>query len=1253
MRIFTSLFIVAFLTIGNVSAEGTRQVAPNGNIVIMGNSTTDVAALHINNPSYNSFGAYDNPNPQSRLNIYIKNPATECIYVGFSSGHNNITGTNPPSINYEYRIKDPNGNVVFGPVSVTPAEANITNWSEGFTGAMQIHGAGGYVATQVTSINLASQGWTGSGDYYIEFRDIENNDFLIDFWDITVADCSGGAPIEKQGRLWSYNWSIFAINDYGFPFRPFNGAFFVCAPDPDNENASFVTRIDFNGSGFQPAAFNVAFNSFGIENTGTVSEDRKSVENMNATKAEYAIFLNDPIDICETANIGEISILGVSRCNGEDYCIKFTTSKAGQVDLLLDFDGPDNMYTPGTADIIISRTVTADEVGVPSCVFWDGRDGLGNPMFEDIGTQIPITIAYAQGIYHFPIYDAELMTNGFTIASVRPVASVSLLFYDDSNISVPSLSGEPAMQLSGCSTPCHRWTNYTQPNIPGFGNLNTINSWWFSQLIIRQDVFFLPSYYTCEIEGPTNFCQGGTSQLTFKPQVIPAGASESEIISTNWTGPGIIGSNAGSSITIGSAGTYTVSVQWLTPLGDTCESACEYSVTVDPPLTGSLDTLIVQGETIVINGETFDEGGVYTQELSASNGCDSILTINIILLSTIINYDLNACESFMSNGSHMDYSEFLPSYPQPLPCATITAGILYRPNPQVNKHSCTPGVNDSPGMCVTTLDGCTYVPGHESSVIIEINITPDPDTAVHLTGFSFYQKAPLMYSWISGNSGPNNYPTWFRVRVLKNGSEIFLTPAMPTTLTWTETILDFLPDDQFLVKDPTTFQFELLSYCPVGNGATESVWDLDEVNIVASCASLSGFNKSISGRVLTQSGIAIPDVEMHLYDEPTLSQSIVTIADEDGRYSFTDLVPEVDYYVHGFDNTDFLNGVNTLDLIRLQKHLLGIQLFDAPYQFIAADANKSNSVSVIDLIELRKLILGIYTVLPRNTSWRFGIAEQDLEIGFPWVFKETYSIEYLDEHLTRVDFIGVKIGDLNGDVEVDATSASVDIRGSEKLMLNITDQQLIAGVPVKVDITSDQWNDIAGIQLALRMDGAEILDFIGGSLPVEKENYSIAQDGSFRLSWNSIDLSHAAADKVLFSLVVVAQTDMFISEILHVQKGQLHPEVYIGESLNILDVDVEITSPVASVIQNRLFQNEPNPFSTSTTIRFQLEQSGEATIRIVDLSGRLILERKGDFTKGMNAVELAASELGTSNGILICQLQTSGFVTTQSMVVVR
>ncbi len=397
-------FIFSILCICTKSfAEGTRELAPNANITIGGNTTTDLAALHIGSPAYNNFASFSNTNPSSRLYIHVKDPQNESVLMGFSFGHLNVTSANPPHIPYSYRVKDPNGNIVFGPVSISTSGANILNWSSAFTGPMEIHGANGYDANEVTSANLTSQGWSGPGNYYIEFNGGEENGFLIDFWDITVADHSGPGLVEKKGRVWSYNWSIFAVNDFGFPNRPFNGAFYVCAPDPDDVGAAFITKIDFNGAGFQPAAFNVAFNRFGIVNTGNVNEDRKSVELTNATQSEYEIFLNDPVELCRTAVVGEITLLGISRCANEEYCIKFITSKPGQIDLLLDFDGNDDIYTPGTADIIIVHDVDSSQVGIPTCIYWDGLDGLGQPLVESSTTQVPVVISYAQGIYHFPI----------------------------------------------------------------------------------------------------------------------------------------------------------------------------------------------------------------------------------------------------------------------------------------------------------------------------------------------------------------------------------------------------------------------------------------------------------------------------------------------------------------------------------------------------------------------------------------------------------------------------------------------------------------------------------------------------------------------------------------------------------------------------------------------------------------------------------------------------------------------------------
>src|SRR5690606_5391092 len=77
------------------------------------------------------------------------------------------------------------------------------------------------------------------------------------------------------------------------------------------------------------------------------------------------------------------------------------------------------------------------------------------------------------------------------------------------------------------------------------------------------------------------------------------------------------------------------------------------------------------------------------------------------------------------------------------------------------------------------------------------------------------------------------------------------------------------------------------------------------------------------------------------------------------------------YEVRPYLNREHKKGVSTLDLISLQKHLLGLKELDDPYKFIAADANRSNSLSAMDIVTLRRMILGITDTFMNNTSWRF------------------------------------------------------------------------------------------------------------------------------------------------------------------------------------------------------------------------------------------------------------------------------------------
>ncbi|MEM1214702.1 MAG: hypothetical protein AAGJ82_03400 [Bacteroidota bacterium] len=171
---------------------------------------------------------------------------------------------------------------------------------------------------------------------------------------------------------------------------------------------------------------------------------------------------------------------------------------------------------------------------------------------------------------------------------------------------------------------------------------------------------------------------------------------------------------------------------------------------------------------------------------------------------------------------------------------------------------------------------------------------------------------------------------------------------------------------------------------------------------------------SLSGTILTNDGQAVSNVTVNLSGNEV--QTATTAMD--GTYQFEQVTTGTDLSLTPYLNDDHLNGVTTLDIILMAKHILGVQPFDNPYQFIAADVNRSGSVSTLDLITVRKLILNMYTHFPNNTSWRFVATDYAFpSTNNPWVevFPELVNFNNFSGEATQ-DWIGIKIGDVNGTV---------------------------------------------------------------------------------------------------------------------------------------------------------------------------------------------------------------------------------------------
>jgi hypothetical protein len=133
-------------------------------------------------------------------------------------------------------------------------------------------------------------------------------------------------------------------------------------------------------------------------------------------------------------------------------------------------------------------------------------------------------------------------------------------------------------------------------------------------------------------------------------------------------------------------------------------------------------------------------------------------------------------------------------------------------------------------------------------------------------------------------------------------------------------------------------------------------------------------------------------------------------------YKFTNLSNGL-YHLCIEKTDDFLNGITTADIVKIKRHILGLELMNSPYQLLASDLNRSGNLTAADVTELKKLILGISTKFSKSPNWIFVPADF---MFAPNVFPDVNqfipsckTIEIKDKSQDKVDFIGIKMGNVN------------------------------------------------------------------------------------------------------------------------------------------------------------------------------------------------------------------------------------------------
>lgn len=408
---------------------------------------------------------------------------------------------------------------------------------------------------------------------------------------------------------------------------------------------------------------------------------------------------------------------------------------------------------------------------------------------------------------------------------------------------------------------------------------------------------------------------------------------------------------------------------------------------------------------------------------------------------------------------------------------------------------------------------------------------------------------------------------------------------------------------------------------------------------------------TIAGDIKTEKGDGVDEVGMKVNGNLT-----PVVTSTQGNYIVYKPMFNT-YIVAPEKDKDAVNGVTTYDIVKVQKHILNAEKLNTPYKIIAADVNHSGTVTTADIVEMRKVILGISTKFTNNKSWRFVKADYAFPTPtnpFAATFPEQSNYSNLSSNM-KSDFVAVKVGDVNNSALANANSTASERGGATTLPFMVDEMQIKAGkfysIPVKATIA-----DMAGFQFTLKFD-TDALAFEGiGKADLEnvsEGNFGLSSiaNGLISMSWNG---DAPRGDVGLFYIAFTAKQNTTLSKVFAINSAITKAEAYTSAD-EFMNIALNFKSNgVAKAADNfELYQNEPNPFSDMTTIRFTLNERESATITVLDINGRVVYQTTEMYNQGYNEVSMNKSELAVNSGILYYQVRTATHTATKKMIMMN
>ncbi|MBK9108974.1 MAG: T9SS type A sorting domain-containing protein [Saprospiraceae bacterium] len=374
---------------------------------------------------------------------------------------------------------------------------------------------------------------------------------------------------------------------------------------------------------------------------------------------------------------------------------------------------------------------------------------------------------------------------------------------------------------------------------------------------------------------------------------------------------------------------------------------------------------------------------------------------------------------------------------------------------------------------------------------------------------------------------------------------------------------------------------------------------------------------NIIGSITTKNNQAVTDVQVKF----TSSQIEKTVeSNRTGNFIFSDIPGSAQAQIYSSLSKNYADGLSTADIIQIQRHILGIEIFDDPLKHIAADIDMSGTVTTRDVVHLRNLILGRVTELAHKKSYVFINPEyvfQDNLFPLPEIDACQYlMIQNIFED-KKVSIQAIKLGDVN-------LSYSVNGFSSENAIKSETVYYQLDAHSVKYYLENHR--DLTGVQFGIVLDGLCIneLSRIKSSLPLwSEENYSISGN-VLRIAYHSSDIINYSKNTPLFeiefknSLLECQPTFSFLRD--------FEQAVYTPVSQYNIEGLLQMWnhSTNAFYIENYA----PNPFDETVQIELRTNQDTHIATEIISAEQKILTKLSFKLKQGLNKIEIPRIHFG-------------------------